>query len=696
MRKLLSTLILALIVVCVEAKTYKTIKNAETIASVNLNYGALKVREVVMRDTATTVHFTMDYQKGSYFRFTKESYLMDEDGHRYPLRSAEGIALDSWVQSPESGVTNFTMHFAPLPKNTQIFDFIEGDGTGAFEVLGIHDKKYKIKYPTLQELSDANPWTVPTDWFKTDTITIKGRIEGFDAERVGFNMLRSNFRDDFEKNHGTQIMDIAPDGTFCAKFKASYPTRNVFYANEYKTQFSSIPYFARPGETIDITVRLHEDGWYDYSFNSGSSYDVQRWLRSSTGYNDALSKQMNSFKGNLEEGNKFAEKAFRQALYLLQIEGRRSHYTPMEMQLALADLQVNFVFAYFSLIDNYASGLVKYEERDGVWYEEVLDSVALAKLDDVKSYSPLRLIDFDNPLLLSSDKFSFMLNRVQFADYVRNRHYKGIKLVDGDIEAFVYANTFENNSIAFHNYLAAFRELMGGEKDKLIGQLCGYKDLLSNFDHYVDDVSMIKSITSDTTTTEARKKEIIENLNKMPTRSKMIPLYLNAFTHPYIHQKAEQYIESKKAKTDIATPLPDTPAADLIRSFCDKYPGKILVIDFWGMSCGPCRAAIQESKALRAEIAKRDDVKLIFIAEERTAEGSDEYKKYVSEWLDGETTVCVTRDFFARLEELFQFSSIPHYETITPDGCRVREDLRIDGYDNLKGELYMLKEKLKQ
>lgn len=694
MKKLLSTLILALIVVGMEAKTYKTIKNAETIASVNLDEGELKVREVVMRDTATTVHFTMDYQKGSYFRFTKESYLMDEDGHRYPLRSAEGIALDSWVQSPESGVTNFTMHFAPLPKNTQIFDFIEGDGTGAFEVLGIHDKKYKIKYPTLQELSDANPWTVPTDWFKTDTITIKGRIEGFDAERVGFNMLKNNFRDDFEKNHGTQIMDIAPDGAFCAKFKASYPTRSVFYANEYKTQFSSIPYFARPGETIDITVRLHENGWYDYSFNSGSSYDVQRWLRSSTGYNDALSKQMNSFKGNLEEGNKFAEKVFHQALYLLQIEGRRSHYTPMEMQLALADLQVNFVFAYFSLIDNYASDLVKYEERDGVWHSEVLDSVALAKLDDIKSYSPLRLIDFDNPLLLSSEDFFFMLNRVQFANYVINHQYKGLDLADDDTEIFAYANTFENESTVFHNYLAALRELMGGEKDKLIGQLCGYKNMLSR--EYVDDIEIIKNVTSDTTYTEARKKEIIENLNKMPTRSKMIPLYLNAFTHPYIHQKAEQYIESKKAKTDIATPLPDTPAADLIRSFCDKYPGKILVIDFWGMGCGPCRAAIQESKALRAEIAKRDDVKLIFIAEERTAEGSDEYKKYVSEWLDGETTVCVTRDFFARLEELFQFSSIPHYETITPDGCRVREDLRIDGYDNLKGKLYMLKEKLKQ
>ena len=27
--------------------------------------------------------------------------------------------------------------------------------------------------------------TIPTDWFKTDTITIRGRIEGYDAERNG-------------------------------------------------------------------------------------------------------------------------------------------------------------------------------------------------------------------------------------------------------------------------------------------------------------------------------------------------------------------------------------------------------------------------------------------------------------------------------------------------------------------------------
>ena len=67
----------------------------------------------------------------------------------------------------------------------------------------------------------------------------------------------------------------------------------------------------------------------------------------------------------------------------------------------------------------------------------------------------------------------------------------------------------------------------------------------------------------------------------------------------------------------------------------------------------------------------------------------------MAEWLANEETVCVTNDDFTRLQELFRFNGIPHYETITPDSRRVRDDLRIDGYDNFDYELERLKEKIK-
>ena len=113
------------------------------------------------------------------------------------------------------------------------------------------------------------------------------------------------------------------------------------------------------------------------------------------------------------------------------------------------------------------------------------------------------------------------------------------------------------------------------------------------------------------------------------------------------------------------------------------------------MGCGPCRAAIQNSKAKRSEIGKRDDVKLVFIAGERTAEGSEAYHQYVNEWLADEETICITNTDFSHMQELFRFNGIPHYETITPDGRRVRDDLSISGYYNIDFELQMLLEKLK-
>ena len=105
--------------------------------------------------------------------------------------------------------------------------------------------------------------------------------------------------------------------------------------------------------------------------------------------------------------------------------------------------------------------------------------------------------------------------------------------------------------------------------------------------------------------------------------------------------------------------------------------------------------AIEQSKDIRPEIAKRDDIKLIFIAEERTAEGSEAYHNYVKEWLADEETICVGKTDFTRMQELFRFNGIPHYETITPEGRRVRDDLRITGYFAFDYELNRLKEQLK-
>ena len=280
MKQTIITILFALVAMAGQAKTFKTIKNPVAMACVNVHDGELKAREVIFRDTSTIVRFTMEYPKGQSFQFVSSSYLMDEDGIRYPLHSAEGLKLNTWVQSPESCITEFTMYFEPLPKRTQVFDFIEGDGNRAFMLLGIHDKKKKLKVPTMEELSATNPYSVPSDWLKTDSITIRGRIEGYDAEQFGFTSMECFFQDIFEKEDATLVLDIDDDGTFYKKFLSSYPVCQRFYTMESKVDFSEMFFYARPGETVDITVQKNADGCYECVYHNGSSHEVERWLKS--------------------------------------------------------------------------------------------------------------------------------------------------------------------------------------------------------------------------------------------------------------------------------------------------------------------------------------------------------------------------------------------------------------------------------
>ena len=666
------TILFALAAMAAQAKTFKTIKNPVAMACVNVSNGELKAREVIFRDTATTVHFTMDYSKGQSFQFVSSSYLMDEDGNRYPLHSAEGLKLNTWVQSPESGITEFTMHFEPLPKRTQVFDFIEGDGTRAFKLLGIHDKKKKLKVPTMEELSATNPYSVPSDWLKTDSITIRGRIEGYDAEQFGFTSMECFFQDIFEKEDATLVLDIDDDGTFYKKFLSSYPVCQRFYTMESKVDFSEMFFYARPGETVDITVQKNADGCYECVYHNGSSHEVERWLKSKmmTNY---LSYPLALFNGSFSDATALAEEVWQNMLFRIGMVSRRDHFTPLEVQLALSDAQVYLTTAFL----DYAMEK-KYSVRkhtDGVYSDEIVDSVNWKALNDAKRYTPLHRFDFNNPLMILNNQFPFLVNRIQYAQPAMQAYF---------------GTTGQKQ---FDDYYAVMREMLGSKDNTLMAQLCLYQQMLTEFRNWrTQKERTIEALKNSPDLPDSLRQRA---LNSIPTVESKYAMVSNTFTHPYVKAKADEFYHRAMAQTELSAPLPDAPMAELIRSLCAKYPGRILIIDFWGMGCGPCRSDIQSSKNLRAEVAKRDDVKLVFIAGERTTEGSNSYKKYVAEWLADEETVCVTNADFTRLQELFRFGGIPHYETIIPDCCRVRDDLQIQGFHNFDYELKRLLERLK-
>ena len=79
--------------------------------------------------------------------------------------------------------------------------------------------------------------TIPQDWFKTDTITIRGRIENYDAEKFGFTTMTCYDMDVLEHEEEVIILNIAADGTFETKFQANYPVFNEFFNSDSKVGF---------------------------------------------------------------------------------------------------------------------------------------------------------------------------------------------------------------------------------------------------------------------------------------------------------------------------------------------------------------------------------------------------------------------------------------------------------------------------
>ena len=670
-----------------------------SMASANFSYGAdLQADKVTKTRESTIVQFTMTRNPGEKYRYRSDSYLLDESGRRYRLHSAEGLDLDTWSEVPEGGKVQFTMTFDPLPKEVKVFDFIEGEAQHPFMLLGIRDKKADLTYPTLQEISSAYPYRAPGDWFCPDgtaTVTLRGRIEGYDAQTFGFKQMDCTLGDVFDSKSDVVTFDIAPDGTFERSFKASYPKHYTFSVPRFhksKVGFKSIPFYARPGETIDVTVRKNEEGRYECYYNNGSSQQVARWLKSSLLLHE-IAQPLDKYQGRFADIGPVADQVWNNLMWRVQTVAQRDHFTAQEVHLALADAQVNYAYA---VLDNammhHHRGIVNTAgRRDGLYYDGVVDST----IYDIEGYKTLHRVNWNNPMLFASPQFRMLENRMEYAELVE-RHL-GDSVQNG-INSF--GKPYKRSPLGqemqkYRNRYTQLREMMGTHLDNLMAQICVYNSAISYATLFWSREEDKRNLFLADTTLSVKERE--DKAADMVSITTMMPHLLPTFANHYIHDRAEAYMNQVLDKTSLTIPLPDNDdTAYKIFEYCMKYPDKYLFIDFWGMGCGPCRASIEQDMGQRASIASRDDVKVIYIAAEREPGGSQAYRDYVEKWMfDGEEVVCVTDEEFARFQELFQFSGIPHYELITPKCRRVRDDMKIRGFTSFELQFEELKEKLK-
>lgn len=114
---------------------------------------------------------------------------------------------------------------------------------------------------------------------------------------------------------------------------------------------------------------------------------------------------------------------------------------------------------------------------------------------------------------------------------------------------------------------------------------------------------------------------------------------------------------------------PMTKGDSIFQRIIEPYKGNVLSVDFWSMSCGPCRGGMLSERET-VEQLKNESVKFLYVTEDAPEE--------CNPWLNENNIrgehIFITRAEWALMQEKFTFSGIPFHVFVDKTG-KVRTDV---------------------
>ena len=629
------TLLLGLMLLCLSWASTAAARNDRSFTRptcISSSTNSIKITQVVFSDTATIVSFRA--KPGYNFRIAAETYLLGEDRRRYKALRGEGFTLGEYITAQSEEDADFKILFEPLPRKTRFFDFIESMAWGYFCFYGVHEEGKAPKIPKKHERFVMTP-ELEQEFFKADTACVKGRIEGY-SRNHGYTTLLFTQSNSMTDESKPLTVDVREDGSFEFRFLAYHPIDGQLIANHNgSTDFFS--FYAVPGQTTELTVKPDCSTEYisapsgpfarkaslEYDYNNYCVYPYMEY------YNDSKASDIKGFTD-------VAMQKMHRILALVDYLSWRVGYTPWERHLA--ECQARMVYGdkvLFNLRDqlfNFPKGTT----------QEEFDKIKQAARD-TSAYRFMREMPCNDVACLTVRDFQVFINYYEFSPALRP----------------------ELASMVVHN--SAYIAMQDSAKMAQDMAVAGKESRPS----FLGQVALLRQMAGDFTNNYRYAPLVYDSVytNRLA--------YMN---HEGLRTQAALVHEKARQRTSLTYTLPDTKGADILRALTDKYRGKYLLIDFWGMSCGPCRSAIEQSKPIRESLRQHPDIDFLFISDDN--DGNEElYQEYVNKNLDGEDVVRVPRADFNRLMELFNFLGIPHYETLDRQGNVVRDGLHIYGTD---------------
>ena len=293
------------------------------------------------------------------------------------------------------------------------------------------------------------------------------------------------------------------------------------------------------------------------------------------------------------------------------------------------------------------------------YYMRGMSNFHWKELSDMKTYwqqyfsfvAPRAKYLTDNPLLMiAADEFFF--NRVEYAAF---------EPINASGRAIAYL-PFDYDQ-AFANVLA--RDKMTTNREFRMNTMKELQEKLHvSPTDFSAQVSHLRSVFSTLKWLGDRYDQAADE----------VAAAMSVVSHPELIRQAlltyRNYIKDNEIK--VVEDKPMTKGDSIFQRIIEPYKGNVLYVDFWEMSCGPCRGGMLQMRD-EVEANKDKPVKYLYV----TDDTPEKCKSFLEpNNIKGEH-IHITRSEWGYLQEKFQFTGIPFVVHVDKQG-KVRQDVTVE------------------
>jgi len=694
--------------------------------------GITHISKIELNKNETRVHIHNIFIPNWWVDFNKDIFIQCDNGARINVVGIEGAEFGAKITMPASGEKTIVLLFPPINEAIKKIDFnneifgvslVEGTkkATKSQEIPESVSKwiDNELKKVTKKPLSNFNS----TQFFNKTTGRLIGYIKGYDV-RLGFKTGIIYTRSNITREDYPVVIEIHPDG----RFEGDIPLTNAAYTY-FVFNKQVINFYIEPEQTIAMIL-----DWDEFLYADRMRKTPHKFKNIM--FKGPLAKINEDLLGF--DPNPFDYKSFNGKMKTLSPQAFKDEeaidYKKSQDNLT-AYLKNNSISDKASvLLKNkidleHANHLFDFESDRGYYAKQDTTNQVLKIPVENNYYDFLKDLDLNDQSLLAVDDFSTFVNRLEFSKpiliYPKSNasRFKPEKTFDEYLKDEKIVVTENDKALAETNKnktftsLAAYQEFEKQFSESYRNGLKAYnKKYIEPFNKSESEkISMEKWRLRDSIVKNVfhLEKNLVYEVIKIRaldfeiqrSNSENAHNYWNELqkdiTHPFLKEEGERIVDklfpvnsfenklskdnlNHKAKinaTAFSNKLPEGKATDIFKNIINSHKGKILFIDFWATSCGPCVATIKKMKETRKEYKNNENFEFVFITDESQSP-VESYDKFVKEQ-ELENIYRLSSDDYNRLRQLFKFNGIPRYVVIDKKGEVVNDKFPMHNFNYL-------------